>query len=197
MKASRRCTLCGLTIICFSGILLPFTEKGTCMSMMKKVMCVMLALMMAACLFGCGEDNKKNEEPADVSAYLGTWQGSDHDEKNVVHYLIFDNDGYWKVSMNYTPLVRAIKQLPDQLVSFKIFCQLQNSGQTKCFYEYIKNDDITYDDYYTIGEDGKMTEKDIDDVYYTKISTHTGEPDSTIAAQAQDLFDRAREEALK
>ena len=167
------------------------------MNTMKKWLCVLLALMMAVCLFGCGEDDKKNEEPADVSAYLGTWQGSDHDEENVVHYLIFDNDGYWKVSMNYTPLVRAIKQLPDQLVSFKIFCQLQKSGQTKCFYEYIENGDNSYADYYTIGEDGKMTENGIDGVHYTKVSAHTGEPDSTIVAQAQDLFDRAREEALK
>lgn len=167
------------------------------MNTMKRFLCVMMALMMMVTLFGCGEDNKKKAEPNDVSAYLGTWQGSDHDEKNVVHYLIFDNDGYWKVSMNYTPLVRAIKQLPDQLVSFKIFCQLQNSGQTQCFYEYVKNDAIAYDDYYIIDEDGKMTENGIDDVYYTKISTHTGEPDSTIVTQAQDLFDRAREEALK
>ena len=157
----------------------------------------MLSLMIAVCLFGCGEEDKKKAESTDLSAYFGTWQGSDHDEENVVHYLIFDNDGYWKVSMNYTPLVRAIKQLPDQLVSFKIFCQLQNSAQTKCFYEYIKNDGITYDDYFTIDEDGEMTENGNDEVYNTKISTHTGEPDSTIAAQAQDLFDRAREEALK
>ena len=167
------------------------------MNTMKKSLCLVLALLIATCVFGCGQDNAKEAEPADLSAYFGTWQGSDHDEENVVHYLIFDNDGYWKISMNYTPLVRAIKQLPDQLVSFKIFCQLQNSGQTKCFYEYIKNDGITYDDYYTIGEDGKMTESGNAEVTYTKISTHTGEPNGTIVAQAQDLFDRAREEALK
>ena len=167
------------------------------MKMMKKLLCLALAFMMAVCLFGCGEDDKKNAEPSDLSDYIGTWQGSDHDEDSVVQSLIFDNDGYWKIYMNYTPLVRAIKLLPDELVSFKIFCQLQNSGQTKCFYEYVKNDDVTYADSYTIDEDGEMTENGNSEITYTKVSAQSGEPDSTIVAQAQDLFDRAREEALK
>ena len=161
-------------------------------------LCVFVAALMMCCTVACGkQDDGKNDNAVSLESYYGTWQGSDHDEENVVHYLIFDNDGYWKISMNYTPLVRAIKQLPEQLVSFKIFCQLQNSGQTKCFYEYIQNDDITYADYYTIGEDGKMTEAGNTEVTYTKVSDHTGEPDSAMIAQAQDLFDRAREEALK
>lgn len=167
------------------------------MNTMKKVLCVLLAMWMSVCFFGCGE---KDEDPAQAdpaSAYLGTWQGSDHDGENVVHYLIFDNDGYWKISMNYTPLVRAIKQLPDQLVSFKIFCKLQNSGQTKCYYEYVENGDVTFVDSYTITEDGIMTENSNSAVTYTKVSDHTGEPDATIVEQARDLFDRAREEALK
>ena len=167
-----------------------------CMKMLKKLLCIVLALLTSVCLLGCGE-KESQEEPNTASAYLGTWQGSDHDEENVVHYLVFDNDGYWKISMNYAPLVRAIKQLPEQLVSFKIFCQLQNSGQTKCFYEYVKNGDGSYVDSFTISEDGKMTENSSSAVTYTMVSSHAGEPDETVVAQARDLFDRAREEALK
>lgn len=165
------------------------------MKNLKRWLCFLMALVMPLCLFGCSIDNEKPS--TDLTAYYGTWQASDHDEENVVHYLVFDNDGYWNIYMNYTPLVRAIKQLPEQLVSFKIFCQLQNSGQTRCYYEYVKNEnDVNYADIFTIDDDGRLTEKVDAEVYFTKVSTHTGEPDEVVVTQAKDLFDRAREEAL-
>ena len=85
-------------------------------------MCLALALLMAVCIFGCGKSN--NETSNQPASYIGTWKGSDHDGEKVVHYLIFDEDGYWNIYMNHTSLVKAIRQLPEQLVSFKIFRKL-------------------------------------------------------------------------
>ena len=62
------------------------------MRMFKKMMCLVLALLMAVCTFGCGKSN--NENPNQPASYIGTWKGSDHDGEKVVHYLIFDEDGY-------------------------------------------------------------------------------------------------------
>lgn len=169
------------------------------MSKIVRVVCYLLVVSMALCLCACGVQTE-DEKPDNAEAkerYIGTWQGSDHDGESVVHYLIFDAEGYWRVYMNYATLTRAIKQLPDQLVSFKIFCQLQNSGQTGCFYEYVKDDNgIDFVDDFTIDEDGRLTENKETDVYFTKVSTHTGEPDETMVNEARDLFDRAREKAL-
>ena len=168
------------------------------MNKMLKVLCLVLVTVLALSLCACGGQDK-SEKPDNTerkTAFIGTWKGSDHDGENVVHYLIFDNDGYWNVYMNYTTLTRAIKQLPDQLVSFKIFSQLQKSGQTGCYYEYVKDEGVSYVDCFTIDGDGQLTENKNTDVYYTKISTHTGEPDETMVNEARDLFDRAREKAL-
>lgn len=170
--------------------------------MMKKktkILCLALSVLMVLCLCACGASNEgeiTDNGQVDES-YIGTWKGSDHDGENIVHYLIFDGEGYWNIYMNYTTLVRAIKQLPDQLVSFKIFCQLQKSGQTGCYYEYIANDDSTdYADRFVVNEDGQIVESGVENVAYTKISTHSGEPEENIVKEASDLFDRAREEAL-
>ena len=167
------------------------------MNKVTKALCFLLAMILVLSLCACGEENgEKNDNSEAREDYIGTWKGSDHDGENVVHYLIFDNDGYWKVYLDYTPLVRAIKQLPDQLVSFKVFCQLQNSGQTKCYYEYVENGDVDYTVTFTLDADGKLKENVETEVVFTKISTHSGEPDETVVQEARELFDRAREEAL-
>ena len=184
----------------FSRYTVTIVRKGMLrMKKMMKLLCLVMAVLMALSLCACGGQDGSNKEDnsQEKEKYIGTWKGSDHDGENIVHYLIFDGDGYWKVYMNYTTLVRAIKQLPDQLVSFKIFCQLQNSGQTGCYYEYAPNgEDVDFTDMYTVNEDGLMTEVGIEGVTYTKMSTYSGEPDETIVAESADLFDRAREEAL-
>lgn len=168
------------------------------MKKMAKILCFVLAMAMALSLCACGESNggEKTDNAQDKERYIGTWKGSDHDGENVVHYLIFDEDGYWNVYMNYKSLVKAIRQLPEQLVSFKIFRQLQNSDQTGCRFEYIKNDgDSHYVDAFSI-YDGHLVAKDNEDVLFTLISDYTGEPDETMIAESGDLFDRARQEAL-
>ncbi|MBQ3259167.1 MAG: hypothetical protein IJA68_01455 [Clostridia bacterium] len=163
----------------------------------KRVLCLFLAWALTLCLFGCGNGgNDRDIGTDDIASYIGTWKGSDHDGENVVHYLIFDEDGYWNVYMNYKSLVKAIRQLPEQLVSFKIFRQLQNSDQTGCHFEYVKNDgDSHYVDAFSIS-DGHLVAKDNEDVLFTLISDYTGEPDETMIAESGDLFDRARQEAL-
>lgn len=170
------------------------------MNKLTKLISLLLAVALVFALAGCGKDEspKKDStkttsaEKPDMSSYIGTWQGSDHDGENVVHYLIFDEEGYWHVSMNYATLTRAIKQLPDQLVSFSVFCKVQNSDHTGCYYEYIKYDD----DEFSMDKDGNVICKSMEDVLFTKVSDATGEPDGEIKTQAKDLFDRAREEAL-
>ena len=167
------------------------------MKKMAKILCFVLAMAMALSLCACGESNgsEKTDNAQDKERYIGTWKGSDHDEENVVHYLIFDNDGYWNVYMNCKSLTKAIKQLPEQLVSFKIFRQLQNSAQTGCFFEYVENSH--YADLFTFDDQGRLIAEDIEGIHFTKISEDTGEPNETIIEQSHDLFDRAREEALQ
>ncbi len=167
------------------------------MNKVTKMLCFLLAMILMLSLGACGEANGEKPDNSEAREdYIGTWKGSDHDGENVVHYLVFDNDGYWKVYLDYAPLVRAIKQLPDQLVSFKVFCRLQNSGQTKCYYEYVENGDLDYTTAFTLDADGKLKENIETEVVFTKISTHSGEPDETVVQEARELFDRAREEAL-
>lgn len=168
------------------------------MKTMTKLLCCLLAVIMLLALCGCGENEGEQVDNTEAKAkYVGTWQGSDHDGENVVHYLIFDNEGYWNVYMNITTLTRAIKQLPDQLVSFKTFREVQNSDHTGCFFEYVKDaDGVDYTECFSIDEEGQLTKNEETDVYFTKFSTHTGEPDETMIGEARDLFDRARESAL-
>lgn len=178
------------------------------MKTFTKVICLALAAVLVTVSFaGCGDKKKSsgkgNDKVADntVTAtaddnvdvdLIGTWKGSDHDGENIVHYLVFDENGYWNVYMNYTPLVRAIRQLPGQLVSFKKFCDLQNSDHTKCNYEYVE--DSTFAGF-SLNEDGQLVYDELDDVYFTKISDQVGTPGEDVAAQARDLFDRALIEA--
>ena len=170
------------------------------MKKLKRVLCLVMVLVMALCLFGCGkkgDGTEQGDNAGEKVSYIGTWKGSDHDGEKVVHYLIFDNDGYWNVYMDYKSLVKAIKQLPGQLVSLKVFRKVQNSAQTGCFFEYIKNEDgNTYKDIFTIDDKGVMVGKDDAKVSFTKVSDYVGEPDETIVNEAKDLFDRARVEAL-
>lgn len=164
------------------------------MALIKKMMCLALALLMAVCIFGCGKSNNETPKPA---SYIGTWKGSDHDGKNVVHYLIFDEDGYWNIYMNHTSLVKAIRQLPEQLVSFKIFRKLQNSGQTGCHFEYVKNtEDSHYEGLYFFDDMGNLVVKDNEHLHFTFVSDYVGEPNDTMVEESRDLFDRARTEAL-
>lgn len=164
------------------------------MSKLTRWICLALVTMLLLSVCGCSKDGQpsanKGAKPAvDTEPYIGTWQGTDHDGENVVHYLIFDEKGYWNVYMNYSTLLRAIKQLPDQLVSFKVFCELQKSNHTGCHYEYVEDIEFTED--FAIDASGKMTAVASEDVSFTKVTTHSGEPSSAVVAEARDLFDRA------
>lgn len=170
------------------------------MNKMTKWVSLLLAVVLVFALAGCGKEEspKKSSqkttsaEKLDMTSYIGTWQGSDHDGEKVVHYLVFDKEGYWHVYMNYTTLVRAIKQLPNQLVSFPVFSKVQNSDHTGCHYEYVKYDGNEF----SMDKDGNVISKSMEDVLFTKVSDATGEPDDKVVEQAKDLFDCAREEAL-
>ena len=168
------------------------------MNKLTKSICWLLVCALALSLCACGKtqqsaSGQSDHAVTDTKHYVGTWRGSDHDGENVVHYLIFDENGYWNVYMNYGTLLRAIKQLPGQLVSFKKFCELQKSKHTGCYYEYVE--DIAYTEEFVIDANDRMTAVTSEDVFFTKISTHSGDPDSNVVAQARDLFDRALVEA--
>lgn len=178
------------------------------MNKLTKWIALLLIMALMLPMIGCGKDKngqdghtEKNSatQPSvgeipetETPSYIGTWQGNDHDAEKVVHYLICDEDGYWHVYMNHETLKRAIKQLPNQLVSFMVFCKLQNSDHTGCFYEYVE----CAGDEFSVDEDGTMMYTALDGIVFTKVSDETGEPNDNIVAQAKDLFDRAREEAL-
>lgn len=168
------------------------------MNKLTKWMCWLLVCVLTLSLCACGRESKnpvdENGKPVvDVEPYIGTWRADDHDGENVVHYLIFDEKGYWNVYMNYGTLLRAIKQLPDQLVSFKVFCELQKSNHTGCYYEYVE--DIAFTEDFSIDANSKMSAVAFEGVLFTKISTHSGDPSSAVVAEARDLFDRALVEA--
>ena len=96
--------------------------------------------------------------------------------------------------MNYNTLKRAIQQLPDQLVSFKIFRELQNSDHTGCYYEYVVDSDYTSEFY--MGDDGRLRSTGAEELIYVKLYPDSGEPNDVVFSEARDLFDRAREDAL-
>ena len=158
--------------------------------------CALVALVMLLSVSAC----KKQDLPdsvKDSKTYIGTWRGSDHNEDKVVHYLIIDEKGYWNVYMNYTTLVRAIKEMPEQLVSFKIFTKVQNSKLTGCYYEYVEfAAGEMANDVFVMNEETALSLKADDNVQYTKVSDEIGEPGADIVEEARDLFDNAREEAL-
>lgn len=164
---------------------------------MKKWLCFVLAMVMLFAFFGCKKKDEKTPAPnSSVASYIGTWIGNDHDGENVVHYLIFDENGYWNVYMNATTLARAIRQMSDRYVSFKVTftgeSPRNNSDHTGCFYEYVSNsDDATYSDVYSINEDGCLVAKDNAELSFEKYSTHTGTPNEEMENEARDLFDRA------
>ena len=170
------------------------------MNKLTKWISLLLAVVLVFALAGCGKDESPKKESTkttsaakpDMSSYIGTWQGSDHDGENVVHYLICGEDGYWHVYMNRATLKRAVKQLPNQLVSFSVFCKVQNSDHTGCYYEYVKYNG----DEFSKDKDGNVIFKSMENVLFTKVSKAAGEPDDKIVEQAKDLFDCAREEAL-
>lgn len=169
----------------------------------KRVLSLLLAVTMVFMFVGCGKDDTKSptsssskdeeEEALDVDALIGTWRGSDHDGESVVHYLIFDENGYWNIYMNYSTLLRAIKQKSDQLVSFTVFLKLQNSDHTGCFYEYVEDSSFTKQ--FVMDEDGNLMFATDEDVLFTQVSAASGEPSEEVVAQARDLFDKALVEA--
>ena len=163
-----------------------------------KWICLLLVTVLVLSVCGCHKEGAssadESKETVDLEPYIGTWRASDHDGENVVHYLIFDEKGYWNVYMNFATLSRAIKQLPEQLVSFKVFCELQKSNHTGCHYEYVE--DIAFAEEFTIDKNGQLSGNGKDDVLFTKISVHSGEPSSDVVEEASDLFDRARENAF-
>lgn len=155
----------------------------------------MLVVVLMLPAVGCKKNKQQSPVPVvNTDEFIGTWQGSDHDGEKVVHYLIFDDNGYWNVLMNYPTLTRAIKQKSEQLVSFAVFCELQNSQHTGCYYEYV--DDAAYTEDFYINGDGCLVNVENEEVVYTQISTDFGEPTEAMRKEAADLFDRAREEAL-
>lgn len=160
-----------------------------------RFICLIMTFVIMLSLFGCGKKTHKKEKPVNITPYLGTWQGNDHTGEDVVHYLIFDSNGYWNIYMNYDTLLRAIKQLPDQLVSFKVFCDVQKSEHTGCYYEYIVGVDYVND--YYVNEEGRLCSTSADEVIFTKLYDDVGEPNATVVSEARDLFDRALMEAHK
>jgi uncharacterized lipoprotein YehR (DUF1307 family) len=160
------------------------------MNRLTKLISFILAMVLLLSLFGCGKKApNKGAKPVDMAPYLGTWQGSDHTGEDVVHYLIFDSNGYWKVYMNYDTLLPAIQQLPEQLVSFKVFCALQKSSHTGCYYEYVEDKEFTADFY--IDADDRLRSVEDDSIMFVKLYKDSGEPNANVVAEARDLFDRA------
>ena len=170
---------------------------------MKKVtksFCFLLAMLLLLSLLGCGKKASKSDkkpsvadeetESVDMMSYIGTWQGSDHDMENIVHYLIFDENGYWNVYINYATLKRAIKQMPERYVSFKITFEGEqprnNSEHTGCYYEFVPYGK----DVFFMDDDGKVICESMKDVSFTKVSEEAGEPSGVVREQARDLFDR-------
>ena len=163
------------------------------MRKLTRLTCLLLAMVLMLSLFGCGKKTHKGLKPVDVEPYLGTWQANDHNHHSIVHYLIFDSNGYWNIYMNYDTLVRAIKQLPEQLVSFKVFRELQKSDHTGCYYEYVAG--VEFTDEFEVDEKGFLSSSKMEGILFTKVSDDFGEPNAQVVAEARDLFDRALMEA--
>ncbi len=161
------------------------------MKRIKSLLCIFLVVTLIGTLFvGCNKQSK--------SEYLGTWKTSTG--ADAINYLIFDENGYWQVRLDYTPLRQAISDKPDLFTTFEHFIDGNvYPGLTYCEFEYVENTEYNnYTDTYVIDENGKLGYKDaIFPVYYTKQSDNTGYPSDAILAEAKAIFDKAMAAAKK
>lgn len=158
------------------------------MKKMKTFIGIMLvAILLAGVFAGC----EKNAD-ADNTQYLGTWVCKT--SSDTVQYLIFDEEGYWSVFIDYTSLLNGMRQRPELFSTFEHFIDGNiYAGISNCQFEYIRDNEYTkYTEKYVINESGKLDVKNSSGLSpYTKFSDNTGYPEDAILKEAKAIFDRA------
>ena len=158
------------------------------MKITKRCLGILLIVVLIATLFvGCKKSDK--------TKYFGTW--TKNNGSDMVSCMIFDENGYWEIFVDYQGLLNGMKQKPDAFSTFEDFIDGNTlSGVTHCTFKYVSNSD--YADIYEIDESGKLSFKDGSSITpYTKFSDNTGYPEDAIIEKVKAIFDRAMADSKK
>jgi len=152
---------------------------------------IMLVVILLTGVFtGC-----ETNTGADKTKYLGTWMCKT--SSDTAQYLIFDENGYWSVFIDYRSLLNGMQQRPELFSTFEHFIDGNTySGISNCTFEYTKdNDYVKYTEKYVINENGTLDFEGSTGLFpYTKYSDNTGYPEDAILKEAKEIFDRALSE---
>ena len=157
---------------------------------MKRLFAILLVIVITATMMcGC-------ESEPDTSEYHGTWVRSL--DRDLVNCLIFDENGYWDIFIDYRGILYGMRERPELFSTFDHFIDGHTyGGITGCSFKYIANTDYSnYTDTYEIDENGKLDFIGSTGAFpYERYSYHTGYPEDAILTQCRDIFNRALNES--
>ena len=158
---------------------------------MKKAKTYVGIMLIALLLFGVFAGCENNPD-AGKSKYLGTWVCKT--SSDTVQYLVFDENGYWDIFIDYKSLLNGMQQRPELFSTFEHFIDGNTySGVTHCSFKYTKNNEyVKYTEKYVIDENGNLDFEGSTGLFpYKKFSDNTGYPEEIILKEAKEIFDRA------
>ena len=154
---------------------------------------MLVAVLIAGVFCGC-----EKSTGTDKTRYLGTW--TCNTSSDTAEYLIFDENGYWSIFIDYRSLLNGMQQRPELFSTFEHFIDGNvYSGISKCTFKYIKDTDSQkYTEEYVIDENGNLDFIGSTGLFpYKKYSDNTGYPEEAILKEAKKIFDRALADSKK
>ena len=155
---------------------------------------LLVAVLFAGLLAGCCCTNLFKP---DKTAYYGTWASVDNElygDSPEIHYLIFDENGYWLVYIYYITMLNCMKGglMPCDV---DLFLNTDRTTETYgCQFTYFEYEYTDYTERYEIDDNGNLYEKVDPTDLYTKYSANTGYPEDAIIEECRALFERAEAE---
>ena len=167
-------------------------EEITMRKIKRCIGILLVAVLFAGLLAGCYCTNLFKP---DKTAYYGTWASVDNElygDSPEIHYLIFDENGYWLVYIYYITMLNCMKGglMPCDV---DLFLNTDRTTETYgCQFTYFERTDYT--DRFEIDANGNLYEKVDPTDLYTKYSENTGYPEDAIIEECRELFERAEAE---
>ena len=166
-------------------------EEITMRKIKRCIGILLVAVLFAGLLAGCCCTNLFKP---DKTAYYGTWASVDNElygDFAKIDYLIFDENGYWSLTMRYNGLSAYMYANPDTHLDFDDFMEDTHFSETGCYFSYYNSD---YTDRYEIDANGNLYYKKYPTDLYTKYSENTGYPEDAIIEECRELFEQAEAE---
>ncbi len=153
-----------------------------------KFLAALTAFILVLSLSACGNSHKEGSK----NDLLGTWVQESSD--TTIDYIIFDENGYWEIFVNYYGLRNAMQDRPELFEDFQDFLDGNTyNGITGCTIEYNQNmKNNNYIDKYEINSEGFLVLKsDQNLVQYKRLSDNLEYPEKTIVDEIKKMYDRA------